>query len=55
VFILQGKDASKLAGNRFQLLLVLFTKGYYQHHFFLSPIETFQFGLKSDDSSQHFA
>jgi len=28
VFILQGKDASKLEGNWFQLLMVLFTKEY---------------------------
>jgi len=28
VFSLQGKDASKPAGNLFQLLVVLFTKGY---------------------------
>jgi len=28
VFSLQGKDASKPAGNRFQLLTVLFTKEY---------------------------
>jgi len=28
VFILQGKDASKLAGNWFQLLMVLCTKVY---------------------------
>jgi len=28
VFTLQGKDARKLAGNWFQLLMVLFTKEY---------------------------
>jgi len=28
VFNLQGKDAGKLAGNWFQLLMVLFTKEY---------------------------
>jgi hypothetical protein len=28
VFSLQGKDTSKLAGNWFQLLMVLFTKEY---------------------------
>jgi len=28
MFSLQGKDASKLAGNWFQLLMVLFTKKY---------------------------
>jgi hypothetical protein len=28
VFILQGKDASKPAGNWFQLLMVLFTEEY---------------------------
>ena len=34
MFSLQGKDASKLAGNWFQLLIVLFTKEYLPTSFF---------------------
>jgi len=37
MFSLQGKDASKPAGNWFQLLMVLFTKEY----LFIFPCETF--------------
>jgi len=36
VFSLQGKDASKPAGNWFQFLMFLFTTNIYQHLFFVS-------------------
>jgi len=35
VFILQGEDGSKAAGNWFQLLIVLFTKEYLPTTFFV--------------------